>query len=642
MNRLTISLKALRQLGVFPVILNSLYRLGLKTGWYRFQTPLNQRFIIKHPLAPGFSLHLPDPNLFRCIIGDQQAELLTEANEILAGQVRLFGTEPTTLQLSPPPPLQHWSCTPEGEDIKFIWEPARLGWVFTLARAYLLTADDSYAKCFWQLLDTFLVNNPPNLGPNWSSGQEVALRILALVFAHQVFGSSAFSTSENQERLLAAIAVHASRIPPTLIYARAQNNNHLLTEAAGLFTAGTYLHALPQAKRWQSLGWKWFNKALANQITPDGIYIQHSTNYHRLMLQTALWIHSIAKNVAWTIPPQTIYRLAAASQWLMVQLDPISGRVPNLGHNDGAYIFPLASGGFSDYRPVAQAAARAFLGSPCLPPGYWDEFSLWLGLPVREPPSAVQSIGYSPSVYRLGSTESWGILRAAHFSSRPAHADQLHVDLWWHGDNIALDAGTYRYTAPLAWDNTLAHTAVHNTIMIDDLDQMTHAGRFLWLDWAQAVAHPLAEKNGFIAEHSGYVPISVHHHRTLRQTAYGWQISDDLVPLRHHNREHKITLHWLLPDWPWAMQQDNILAIQAPGGSMHIQIVCQPSTLKHNEECRLIRSGTVLSGPLADLPSLGWFSPTYAQKVPALSFQFVVRSVLPLTLTTTWILDGVQ
>ena len=33
--------------------------------------------------------------------------------------------------------------------------------------------------------------------------------------------------------------------------------------------------------------------------------------------------------------------------------------------------------------------------------------------------------------------------------------DQLHLDLWWRGLNIAQDAGTYLYNADPPWDNPL-------------------------------------------------------------------------------------------------------------------------------------------------------------------------------------------
>ena len=96
------------------------------------------------------------------------------------------------------PPLAHWTQTNDkpgsGDDIKFTWEPARFGWVFPLGRAYIFQRDDKYAAAFWQQAETFWSTNPPNLGSNWASGQEVALRILAFTFALQVFEGAESST----------------------------------------------------------------------------------------------------------------------------------------------------------------------------------------------------------------------------------------------------------------------------------------------------------------------------------------------------------------------------------------------------------------------------------------------------------------
>ena len=64
--------------------------------------------------------------------------------------------------------------------------------------------------------------------------------------------------------------------------------------------------------------------------------------------------------------------------WLLALMDSESGRTPNLGANDGAYIFPLTVLPFDDYRPVVHAAARLFLDYD-LPHGAWDEMALWFG-----------------------------------------------------------------------------------------------------------------------------------------------------------------------------------------------------------------------------------------------------------------------
>src|SRR5439155_22299784 len=91
----------------------------------------------------------------------------------------------------------------------------------------------------------------------------------------------------------------------------------------------------------------------------------------------------------------------------------------------------------------------------------------------------------------------------------PSQADLLHVDIWWKGLNVALDAGTYKYSAPAPWNNAFARTVYHNTVTVDAEDQMEQAGPFLWLPWitghvrsyARSAAGQLAYWEG---EHNGY------------------------------------------------------------------------------------------------------------------------------------------
>ena len=680
-----VALKALRQLGIQPVLLNALYRLGLATGHYRRAERREQR-IENSPLRRLFDL--PEREELLAVLGsDGRTALLAEADQIVAGKVRLFGAEPVDLDLSLPGKLEHWTAYETGKvdlrqlvpapwgstfDIKFLWEPARFGWAFSLGRAFLGNGDEKYAEAFWRNFEIFTAANPPYLGPHWTSGQEAALRLMAFVWAAQIFQDSSSSTPERKTALARAVSAHASRLPATLIYARSQQNNHLLTEGAGLFTAGLALPGHPKAAVWRRLGWKWLNAGLQSQIDSTGEYAQHSTNYHRLMLQVVLWTNALCSNdfSRYSWPLQTREAILRSIHWLLSLLDPDSGRTPNLGANDGAYIFPLTVCPFSDDRPVVNAAARTFLDLD-LPRGLWDEMALWFGLPsesslakIRQPldESSSQKPRFYEQVspghnlrkpdqtgYRIDGRNSWAYLRTAQFSTRPSHADQLHLDLWWRGLNVALDPGTYLYNAAPPWDNSLVTALVHNTVTVDGCDQFRRAGRFLYLDWFDAFQCSSQETapaalQSICGWHMGYRRQGIRHERTVTACTDGrWQIRDDLLPLRNaRNKKSNIfRLHWLLPDWEWHLESSHpgmALRLLSPYGLVGLHIHVTGGEVVSQD---LIRAGVMVSdsggrersSPI-DTAIRGWTSPSYAVKVPALSLAVEVESAFAVQFTS--------
>ncbi len=651
----------LRELGLAQTASYAQYRLGMRSGWISRQV---ERGMHSAQLAAVISTDSPtasdvlNPNLVKlpapsavraCLAPAGWQALFGEADEILAGQTRLFGGLPEPIQLANTGPLEDWTSY-EGRawldtfgDIKLIWEPGRFGWAVTLARAHLADPQTRYSKFFWQQSAAFLDATPPGKGPHWSSAQEVGLRLVCLALAWQVFGSSAPSAPTGfTHELYGWLAAHAARIPPSLSYARSQNNNHLLSEAAGLYTAGLWLHRHPSSKKWRELGWKTFHTGLRDQVYPSGDYSQHSVNYHRLMLQLSLWMSALASQVGETFPPESAARLAVATDWLAALVDETSGQLPNLGANDGANILPLSSQPYADYRPTLQAAGRVFLGKELLPPGPWDEMSLWLAPAVRIDRPQLTSSSARQGVLRSPNGRSWGYLRAAHFNRRPGHADQLHVDLWWRGINIALDAGTYVYNAPPPWDNTLACAQVHNTITLDGQDQMLRAGRFLYLrraqaDYTERLVAPDASWERLTARHSGYLRLGAWHVRTLARLGDAWQVEDQLLPVRAPApRLHQARLHWLLPDWDWQIEQDGEqvrLELDSPGG--RILLLVTPQTVA-TVGFLLARAGEFLAGEGAPSPIMGWRSPTYHYKEPALSLAVSASGCLPFGFTSLW------
>ncbi len=653
-SRFSTALKFLCQVGPGPLALFALYKFGLVTGHYKRLDSRPKTVDCPQPAVHSL-FSLPSRNQLASTLGeDGKASLLAQADEIVAGKFRMFGGEPVEINLTLPQPLHHWTAYETQhatrntlhiphKDIKFLWEPVRFGWTFILGRAYHLTQDDQYAESFWRYFETFTQANPANLGPHWMNGQEVGIRLMALVWAAQVLETAPASSPARRGQLIQSIAEHAARIPPTLVYARSQTNNHLIIEAAALYTVGLAF----QNPKWRALGWRWLNWAFQHQIGEYGEYIQHSTNYQRVMLQAALWVDAV-KDADW--PYTTLRALKRATHWLFSILDPASGRTPNLGANDGALILPLSVTPFNDFRPTVQAAARAFLNTQ-LSPGLWDEMSLWLELaPVTKT--------YEPEHYmsdNLRGRDSWAYLRASRFKSRLSHMDQLHLDLWWRGLNIAQDAGTYLYNAPAPWDNPLVATRVHNTVTVDGRDQMTRSGRFMTLDWFNAFSNSIIETDENIfgsvqAYHKGYRGI-LHERKVSVYRDEKWTVWDRLLaqPLSLRNEtSHMFRVHWLLPDWEWEVAglPDNLdsvgcdLRLLSPHGWVTVRLMADITILEdHPDQFKLglARAGELVWGDTDVSPIDGWVSRTYGVKEPALSLSITCPSALVTEFVTEFI-----
>lgn len=656
MNAFTRAIKTIRQVGLLPVLQIGLYRFGLITGHYRRMTPpvapernllkvhwLNSILSLADTQIPGF--FYKDPDL--------KAACLKEAEYILTGKCHIFGCMPAEIFPTDAAYTHHWTEFEQKhislpvEDIKFIWEPARLGWIFALGRAQAAGEIPSLGRKTWDLLQRFLQLNPVNCGPNWMNGQEVALRILALAFFHDVFRDCPDLPADWEQSLAQTLIDHARRIPPTLVYARSQQNNHLLVEAAGLYTAGVFLPDHPEARKWRNTGWKVFHQGLVDQIADDGTYAQYSTNYHRLMLQIALWVKVVSMRVGNDFPETSVKKLAAATNWLDGLIAPESGWVPNYGHNDGAYILPFTGQPFEDFQPVVTAAKEYFLSTTGL--DQKDEMTLWFDwLTGRSGEHTLRSIDQIPippvrSYRKVSEGSATIVLFTPELKRRPGQADLLQVALWKGGHPVVLDPGTYRYNAASPWDNALAGTRVHNTVSINEEDQMTRAGRFLWLDWP--VMHWNSDKtapNLMVASHNGYRRFSLTHEREVAMiNEHVWRVFDRIEPTNDRSLVPvDIWIHWLLPALDWEIGQSSLTygktytelkVLLTPLGGENRISECEYQVIKAGE---MLYSSTGSDVPTGSIENLGWYSPTYGIKEPAVSYRVMIPKVTRLEFLT--------
>jgi hypothetical protein len=229
-----------------------------------------------------------------------------------------------------------------GADIRQLWEAHRLAPLLTLALAAQRDPEGNHLNEAEALLADWATANPPFRGPGWACAQEAALRAMGISLALALLGADRRLSLGARELL----ALHARRIRATRAYGAAQDNNHPISEAAGLFVCGLLLGRV----RDQRAGARALSRAVARLVSPCGAFAQASPAYHRLMLDVlaiAEWFRRRHGAPSFAAPFNA--RAAAATQWFGRVMAP-NGALPRIGPCDDSAFADLSGVGGQDAR----------------------------------------------------------------------------------------------------------------------------------------------------------------------------------------------------------------------------------------------------------------------------------------------------
>ncbi len=392
---------------------------------------------------------------------------------------------------------QHWTqisdFSQEAGDIKYVWERSRFTFLYDLIRYDFHFKKDQSEKVFSEILD-WIKQNPVNCGPNWICSQEISLRVLNWTFALNYYKHSPALTEKKFDLILNSIYRQIQHVSENISFSRiAVRNNHALTETLTLYITGLLYPFFPESDCWKSSGKRWFTEEIAFQIADDGTFLQHSMNYHRVVVQLLSWAIGLAKchNEQWV---DVVYEKARKSLYFLNSCqDKKTGWLPNYGHNDGALFFPMTSCHFRDFRPQLLALANVLEREMDYGNGKWQEESFWLGslqnnsVNVPDTKNAVENTCSSSfkngGYFLIRDRQTLTFLKCSQYNTRPAQADNLHLDIWVGGENILRDAGSYKYHADEDLIRYFFGTSSHNTVMVGNFDQMQKGPRFIWYDW---------------------------------------------------------------------------------------------------------------------------------------------------------------
>jgi hypothetical protein len=580
--------------------------------------------------------------------------LRVEAEEDLSGRIRCFGSwsgdfgspldwhrNPLTgaRRVSDAPASRMVADDPAVGDVKLMWEVGRFPQAFRIARAAAFTPDQS-ARLATGLADQiarFISSNPVGVGIHWNSGQEIAIRSVAWLFALDTLLLNQAIPDASVRVIEDSLRAHTDCVQQHLAFAKiAVNNNHLIAEALLLFVAGALLAGDTHARTLREQGHQILVGEARRQFHPDGGYLNLSHNYHRVVLQHLLLACVVARSTGHGVDASWTSALARSVDFLSAHLNPADGRLPNYGSNDGSHPSVMSTCDFSDYRPTLQAASVACRGERLFEPGPWDEEAAWLfgpsclDLPIRGP--ARRSVSFAWTGFHVLRSEvderTFLSFRCGTVRVPFSQIDMLHLDLFWRGENVLVDGGSYLYNGPREWHEHFLRTGSHNTISVDGRDQMTHHRRFRNLYLTQATLRA-SERSGswsvVSGEHSGFRrhPGGCVHRRTVAFHESGLGVVRDTVlgTGRHHVR-----LHWLAGAFPWTFDRARAtLMLDTPQGGFALAMRLVDGRIPEAD---------VVEGQTS--PPRGWQSRYYAAKVPTPSCATTLVDVCPVELFTVF------
>jgi len=572
-NTLLTKIKTAISLGLNNVIWVLIYRMKSRSGYYQKRLPQKQL------TSSSSFFYLPENNEPFPVSLITRNKRLEQANLIQKGKLTFFShaiknigsppdwfINPFTQQCHNAPSV-YWASEKAMDDsiddIKIIWEMARMDWALTLSQAFCLSGESHFIDTLNHWISDWINNNPPQTGPNWICGQEASIRLI-----HVIISACLLNQKNPLPSLVDFIVVHCERILLTHHYAKAQQNNHATSEAAGLFIGGSWLVNFSQdtdkqqmGRRWQKKGRLFLEESVQKLITSDGSFSQHSLNYHRVLISTLNNVEYFRNKFHQQPFSDHFYQKASlAVLWLFQMVDPETGNGPNLGANDGARLYVLSETSYSDFRPDIQLGACLFLKKRLYKNGPWNDPMIWLGIdmthypfdPVQRNSLDMKEGGYATFSFDAHAPKrTWAMIRFPNRRFRPHHADALHFDFWVNGTNILCDNGSFSYAQNEPLSSHFKSSSAHNTVTFDNHDQMPVLNRFLFGQWIKtSIIDPFAiDSNGLISWCGAYQDYKgCRHQRRILTDGSKWHVIDNISGF-----QKKAIIRWHLNNGKWIL-----------------------------------------------------------------------------------------
>lgn len=374
-------------------------------------------------------------------------------------------------------------------DIKFVSELSRFEFLPFLALKCIEDEDfqKKYLKRLEQIICDWNTQNPYLQSIHWTSGIEIGIRSVNLIYTHIVLNQFNLLSDELDFQIRKQISYNYMYLKRHLsLYSSA--NNHLMAELMGLNVISSYFSvSTMEANRWRRL----FFLEIQKQVNDDGVHMELCTRYHVEVTDQILIGLTFIQDAGNNVPSQVWQKFQKMFQF--TQHVDYLGNETIFGDNDeGSVIKPYFDLSFSIYRSQMQTSNYMF-GTSYNSPGQID-FRNYLifgsafrshekCLPQKD--TLFKDSGYC-FIYDHSNKSKLSFdcgpigddISAAH-----GHSDIFHFNVEVNGLPFIIDPGTYQYhSKAIFWRNYFRGITAHNTLSVNGRDHATNNGRMSWLN----------------------------------------------------------------------------------------------------------------------------------------------------------------
>jgi len=227
--------------------------------------------------------------------GGHAEQIISSADRVVRGEYAIFSKLVREPRIVPDWKRdycfgQEWLAStkyqPGPTDIKCIWEMNRLQFLPVVGLAFLLTEDQRYLDFVQSTLLSWNASNPVFSSPNWNSPMEVALRSISIVLTLSFIRDAIREGSEFFAIITKSLFEHGVFVECNLeIGFYGTRGNHFLSDILGLLVLGLAFRGTRRGRKWMRYSRGQLEFCIKRQVDDDGTYFEHSTSYHRLVLE---------------------------------------------------------------------------------------------------------------------------------------------------------------------------------------------------------------------------------------------------------------------------------------------------------------------------------------------------------------------